>query len=84
MVEKREIESLVRKHIESKFSSRKQKEYIVAANWKMNMSSKETRRFIEKVKEEKIPDYLKTVIFPQKISSLLHIRKCLRAWQARR
>lgn len=64
MVEKREIESLVRKHIESKFSSRKQKEYIVAANWKMNMSAKETRRFIEKVKEEKIPDYLKTVIFP--------------------
>ncbi|MCI9226418.1 MAG: triose-phosphate isomerase [Dorea sp.] len=63
-MEKKEIESLVRKHIESKFSDRERKEYIVAANWKMNMSAKEIRRFIGEIKEEKIPNYLKTVIFP--------------------
>ena len=63
-MEKREIESLVRKHIESKFGNARQKEYIVAANWKMNMSAKETRRFIEEIKKTEIPNHLKAIVFP--------------------
>lgn len=63
-MEKKDIENLVRRHIEAKFKEAGKTQYIVAANWKMNMSAKETRRFIEEIKQSEIPDYLKTIIFP--------------------
>ena len=40
------------------------REYIVAANWKMNMSDKETKNFLEAMKEVQLPDHLSAVIFP--------------------
>ena len=62
-MERKEIEELVRRHITEKLKSAG-KEYIVAANWKMNMSAKETKRFLEQINQVEIPEYLKTIIFP--------------------
>lgn len=62
-MERQEIENLVRKHIIEKLQSTG-KEYIVAANWKMNMSAKETKGFLEQMCQTDIPEYLKTIIFP--------------------
>lgn len=62
-MERKEIEELVRRRITEKLK-RTGKEYIVAANWKMNMSAKETKRFLDQMNETEIPQYLKTIIFP--------------------
>lgn len=64
MVDRREIEDLVRKHVEEELRSADYKEYIVAANWKMNMSAKETEEFLEDMRRQEIEPYLKAVIFP--------------------
>lgn len=62
-MERKEIEELVRKRITEKLKIAG-KEYIVAANWKMNMSAKETRGFLEQISQAEIPEYLRTIIFP--------------------
>ena len=58
MVERKEIEKLVRKRLKEK------KEYIVAANWKMNLSEKEAICFLQQIREEELPSYLSPIIFP--------------------
>ena len=54
-MERVEIERLVRKHLEKKLGMSTRKEYIVAGNWKMNMSDKETKMFLEALKQAEIP-----------------------------
>lgn len=62
-MERREIEELVRKRIGEKMKNAG-KEYIVAANWKMNMSAKETKDFLEQMEQTEIPETIRTIIFP--------------------
>lgn len=63
-MERKEIENLVRKQIEEKLKGTEKREYIVAANWKMNMSEREAKGFLERLNTEEIPACLKTIIFP--------------------
>lgn len=63
-MEKREIEQLVRMHMERKLKKKEEKDYIIAANWKMNMTSREVNFFLEELCETDIPEYLKVIIFP--------------------
>ena len=44
--------------------SAEKREYIVAANWKMNMTAKETKKFLEAMKGLEIPSHLRAIIFP--------------------
>ena len=80
MLEKKEIENLVRAHlaeylrgngstvtggaVSGASAGTGKRNYIVAANWKMNMSWKETKNFLEAMKKVTLPDHLKAVIFP--------------------
>lgn len=64
MVERKEIEELVRKRMKEKYQAAGKKEYIVAANWKMNLSEKETKNFLAQMNEEEIPVHVRPVIFP--------------------
>ena len=63
-MERVEIERLVRKHLEKKLGMSTRKEYIVAGNWKMNMSGKETKIFLEALKQAEIPENIRVMIFP--------------------
>ena len=45
-------------------SSVTSRHYIVATNWKMNMSVKETRDFLKAMKEVKVPSNETVIIFP--------------------
>lgn len=67
-MERQEIENLVRKHMEAKFgvsaACKGKRSYIVAANWKMNMSARETRKFLDEMKQTEIADHLRVMIFP--------------------
>ncbi len=63
-MERKDIEKLVRERIEAELGRTGRREYIVAANWKMNMSAKSVRRFIGRLRETEIPAHLKAVIFP--------------------
>lgn len=64
------IEALVRERILSQMSGSgmvaagTKRELIVAGNWKMNMSVKETKKFIEQMKECELPEHLTPIIFP--------------------
>lgn len=63
-MERREIEQLVRTHMEQKLEAEGKREYIIAANWKMNMSAKETRAFLKELSDTNIPEYLNIILFP--------------------
>lgn len=63
-MERREIEQLVRAHMGQKLEAEGKRAYIVAANWKMNMSAKETRAFLRELCDTKVPEYLDIIIFP--------------------
>lgn len=66
-MDKKDIEILVRRRFQElglDVSGDRKKEYIIAANWKMNMSEKETRRFLEEIKEVPLADNIKVMIFP--------------------
>lgn len=62
-----DIEMLVRRHLQELGVDRdavKKREYIVAANWKMNMTEKETKKFLKELKETDIADNIRVMIFP--------------------
>lgn len=62
-----DIEMLVRRHLQemgADSGSSGKKEYIVAANWKMNMTEKETRKFLTELKGTQIPENIRVMIFP--------------------
>lgn len=63
-MERVEIERLVRKHLEKKLGMSTGKEYIVAGNWKMNMTDKETKMFLNALKQTEIPENIRVMIFP--------------------
>ncbi len=63
-MERREIEQLVRTHMKQKLEAEGKREYIIAANWKMNMSAKETRSFLKELSDTNIPEYLNIILFP--------------------
>ena len=66
-MDKRDIEMLVRRRVQElglDMNPGVKKEYIIAANWKMNMSEKETKRFLEEMKAVHIEDNIKVMIFP--------------------
>ena len=66
-MDKRDIEMLVRRRVQElglDMNPGVKKEYIIAANWKMNMSEKETKRFLEEMKAVHIADNIKVMIFP--------------------
>lgn len=63
-MERREIEQLVRMHMGQKLEAEGKREYIIAANWKMNMSAKETRAFLRELCDTNIPEYLNIILFP--------------------
>ena len=66
-MDKKDIEILVRRRIQEmglELNADRKKEYIIAANWKMNMSEKETRRFLEELKGVPLADNIKVMIFP--------------------
>lgn len=63
MVSREEIEKMVRAHLMEKGIS-SGRHYIVAANWKMNMTRKETCAFIEDMKKVNIPLNEDVIIFP--------------------
>ncbi|MCF2555413.1 triose-phosphate isomerase [Faecalicatena contorta] len=64
-MDKKDIEILVRRRIqELGLDMAGKKEYIIAANWKMNMSEKETKKFLEEVKGVPLADNIKVMIFP--------------------
>ena len=66
-MDKKDIEILVRRRIQEmglELNEDRKKEYIIAANWKMNMSEKETRRFLEELKGVPLADNIKVMIFP--------------------
>lgn len=67
VIDRNDIEMLVRRHlqelgVDSGFG--KKREYIVAANWKMNMSEKETKKFLEEMKGMDIAENIRVMIFP--------------------
>lgn len=62
-MERREIEEIVRRCVMEKLENGG-KEYIVAANWKMNMSAKAIKSFLEEMNQVEIPKHLRTIIFP--------------------
>ncbi|MCI9076080.1 MAG: triosephosphate isomerase [Dorea sp.] len=67
VIDRIDIEMLVRQHLQElglDGGSAKKKEYIVAANWKMNMTEKETRRFLEEMKGTDIAENIRVMIFP--------------------
>ena len=68
VLDKNEIEMLVRRYLkETGVSLTKRaakREYIVAANWKMNMTEKETKKFLKELKETDIADNIRVMIFP--------------------
>lgn len=80
-MEKSEIEAQVRAYIMKTLVNTvdkvKNREFIVAANWKMNMSSKETVDFLDKTKDIQFPDSIKPIIFPP-FPYLLLFKKLLR------
>ncbi len=66
-MDKIDIEMLVRRHLQELgvgVGSSEKKEYIVAANWKMNMTEKETRKFLTELKSTEIPENIRVMIFP--------------------
>ncbi|WP_049729433.1 triose-phosphate isomerase [Dorea sp. D27] len=63
-MERREIAQLVRTHMERRLEPEGKKEYIVAANWKMNMSAKEIKAFLKEICDTDVPEYLHIIIFP--------------------
>lgn len=66
-LDKIDIEMLVRRHLQELgvgAGSSEKKEYIVAANWKMNMTEKETRKFLRELKSTEIPENIRVMIFP--------------------
>ena len=66
-MDKRDIEMLVRRRVQELGLDKNpgvKKEYIIAANWKMNMSEKETKKFLGEMKEVHIADNIKVMIFP--------------------
>lgn len=66
-MDKIDIEMLVRRHLQELgvgAGSSEKKEYIVAANWKMNMTEKETRKFLRELKSTEIPENIRVMIFP--------------------
>lgn len=63
------IEALVRERVMSQLNhapmvSGGKRELIVAGNWKMNMTAKETKAFIKQIKEVSLPDHILPMIFP--------------------
>lgn len=80
-MEKSEIEAQVRDYIMKTLGNTVDKaqnsEFIVAANWKMNMSSKETVDFLYKTKDIQVTDNIKPIIFPP-FPYLLLFQKLLR------
>lgn len=67
VIDRTDIEMLVRRHLQElgvDSGSGKKREYIVAANWKMNMSEKETRKFLEEMKGMDIAENIRVMIFP--------------------
>lgn len=80
-MEKSEIEAQVRAYIEKKLGNMayevKNKDFIVAANWKMNMDSKETVDFLYKTRDIQVPGNIKPIICPP-FPYLLLFQKLLR------
>lgn len=67
VIDRNDIELLVRRHLQDlgmDSGAVSKKEYIVAANWKMNMTDKETRKFLEEMKGVRIADHIRVMIFP--------------------
>lgn len=62
-MERKEIEELVRKRVTEKLGNAGGR-YVVAANWKMNLTAKEVKDFLEQMCQIEIPEHLNTVIFP--------------------
>ena len=67
VIDRNDIEMLVRRHLQDLGMDSEaipKKEYIVAANWKMNMTDKETRKFLEEMKGVNIAEHIRVMIFP--------------------
>ncbi len=67
VIDRNDIELLVRRHLQDlgmDTGAARKKEYIVAANWKMNMTDKETRKFLEEMKGADIAEHIRVMIFP--------------------
>ena len=76
LVDRSDIEKMVRQHLMERISQDAagsasvcascggKRHYIVATNWKMNMSTKETRSFLQAMKQVRIPSNETVIIFP--------------------
>lgn len=67
VIDRNDIEMLVRRHLQEMgvdAGAPSKREYIVAANWKMNMTEKETKKFLDEMKGVEIAENIRVMIFP--------------------